>query len=151
MVFCSFCFYFLTPGVSKVGFHVNFFLLLILVLFNHFFPGLYVLNFDTVWAELYGAITFIIYRENRTITWTQSMRRLYFLISRSYKLREPVLLVGDTGGGKTTICQTLSNVLKQRLHILNCHQYTETSDFLGVGLSSSSFNFHTPLLHCYFF
>lgn len=63
------------------------------------------------------------------------MRRLFFLIDRSYKLREPVLLVGDTGGGKTTICQILSDVKKKRLHILNCHQYTETSDFLGVGLS----------------
>ncbi|KAL1208785.1 Midasin [Cardamine amara subsp. amara] len=65
------------------------------------------------------------------ITWTQSMRRLFFLIHRSYELNEPVLLVGDTGGGKTTICQVLSNVLDRRLHILNCHQYTETSDFLG--------------------
>jgi midasin len=70
------------------------------------------------------------------------MRRLFFLIDRSYKLREPVLLVGDTGGGKTTICQILSDVKKKRLHILNCHQYTETSDFLGVGLSS--FILHIP-------
>jgi midasin len=69
--------------------------------------------------------------QNRKFTWTQSMRRLFFLIDRSYKLREPVLLVGDTGGGKTTICQILSDVKKKRLHILNCHQYTETSDFLG--------------------
>ncbi|KFK27090.1 hypothetical protein AALP_AA8G332700 [Arabis alpina] len=69
--------------------------------------------------------------KNRTITWTQSMWRLFFLIERSYKLREPVLLVGDTGGGKTTICQLLSDYKELRLHILNCHQYTETSDFLG--------------------
>ncbi|CAA7023541.1 unnamed protein product [Microthlaspi erraticum] len=69
--------------------------------------------------------------ENRTISWTKSMWRLFFLIERSYKLREPVLLVGDTGGGKTTICQLLSKYKELRLHILNCHQYTETSDFLG--------------------
>ncbi|KAK9282633.1 hypothetical protein L1049_010852 [Liquidambar formosana] len=65
------------------------------------------------------------------ITWTESMWRLYFLVERCYKLREPVLLVGETGGGKTTVCQLLSIVLGSKLHILNCHQYTETSDFLG--------------------
>uniref|UniRef100_F6HXY6 Midasin n=2 Tax=Vitis vinifera TaxID=29760 RepID=F6HXY6_VITVI len=65
------------------------------------------------------------------IIWTKSMRRLYFLVERCYRLREPILLVGETGGGKTTICQLLSAVLGLKLHILNCHQYTETSDFLG--------------------
>lgn len=61
------------------------------------------------------------------------MQRLYFLVERCYKLREPVLLVGETAGGKTTVCQLLSTGLGRNLHILNCHQFTETSDFLGVG------------------
>ncbi|KAJ0981578.1 hypothetical protein J5N97_009833 [Dioscorea zingiberensis] len=65
------------------------------------------------------------------VAWTESMWRLYFLVERCYKKREPVLLVGETGGGKTTVCQMLSAVLGSRLHILNCHQYTETSDFIG--------------------
>nr|GEU87507.1 midasin isoform X1 [Tanacetum cinerariifolium] len=62
---------------------------------------------------------------------TDSMWRLYFLVERCYRLREPVLLVGETGGGKTTVCQLLSLALGSKLHILNCHQYTETSDFIG--------------------
>lgn len=62
------------------------------------------------------------------------MRRMYSLIKRCYELREPVLLVGETGSGKTTVCQWLSIVLNSKLHILNCHQYTETSDFIGVCL-----------------
>lgn len=62
---------------------------------------------------------------------TRSMRRLYFLVKRCFELREPVLLVGETGGGKTTVCQLLSRALGLKLHILNCHQYTETSDFIG--------------------
>ncbi|XP_050232290.1 midasin isoform X2 [Mercurialis annua] len=62
---------------------------------------------------------------------TKSMRRLYFLVKRCYELREPVLLVGETGGGKTTVCQLLSRALGLKLHILNCHQYSETSDFIG--------------------
>jgi midasin len=65
------------------------------------------------------------------------MWRLYFLIERCYRSREPVLLVGETGGGKTTVCQVLSAVLGVKLHILNCHQYTETSDFIGVSFLST--------------
>ncbi|KAJ0075983.1 hypothetical protein Patl1_33593 [Pistacia atlantica] len=65
------------------------------------------------------------------VIWTTSMWRLYFLVKRCYELREPVLLVGETGGGKTTVCQLLSLVLGSKLRILNCHQYTETSDFIG--------------------
>ncbi|KAK4741715.1 hypothetical protein SAY87_025303 [Trapa incisa] len=67
----------------------------------------------------------------RNVIWTKSMWRMYNLIRHCYELREPVLLVGETGGGKTTICQWLSIVLNSKLHILNCHQYTETSDFIG--------------------
>jgi midasin (ATPase involved in ribosome maturation) len=44
---------------------------------------------------------------------------------------EPVLLVGETGTGKTTVCQMAALMRGQRLHILNCNQHTETSDFLG--------------------
>ncbi|XP_064960659.1 midasin-like isoform X3 [Musa acuminata AAA Group] len=66
-----------------------------------------------------------------SITWTNSMQRLFFLVERCYRLREPVLLIGETGGGKTTVCQLLSVFLKAKLHILNCHQYTETADFIG--------------------
>ncbi|PNX76327.1 midasin, partial [Trifolium pratense] len=33
---------------------------------------------------------------------TKSMKKLYFLVERCFQLREPVLLVGETGGGKTT-------------------------------------------------
>ncbi|AET01690.2 midasin [Medicago truncatula] len=62
---------------------------------------------------------------------TKSMKKLYFLVERCFELREPVLLVGETGGGKTTVCQLLSACLQLKLHILNCHQYTETSDFIG--------------------
>ncbi|KAL8154412.1 hypothetical protein V2J09_012172 [Rumex salicifolius] len=65
------------------------------------------------------------------IIWTESMSRLYYLVERCYQMREPVLLVGETGAGKTTVCQLLSMILQSKLHILNCHQYTETSDFIG--------------------
>ena len=65
------------------------------------------------------------------VVWTRQMRRLFCLVSRSLLAKEPLLLVGDTGCGKTTVCQVLAVLLGQRLHILNCHQNTETSDLLG--------------------
>ncbi|CAH2065804.1 unnamed protein product [Thlaspi arvense] len=86
---------------------------------------------DDVYKEEFLQLKKPFSMENKTVAWTRSMWRLIFLIVRSYELREPVLLVGDTGGGKTTICQLLSQFKDLRLHILNCHQYTETSDFLG--------------------
>ncbi|WJZ95191.1 hypothetical protein VitviT2T_013980 [Vitis vinifera] len=47
----------------------------------------------------------------------KSMRRLYFLVELCYRLREPILLIGETSDGKTTICQLLSAVLGLKLHI----------------------------------
>lgn len=55
----------------------------------------------------------------------------YFLLAHSLENNEPALLIGETGIGKTTACQMLASSRGQRLHILNCNQHTETSDFLG--------------------
>ena len=44
---------------------------------------------------------------------------------------EPILLVGETGTGKTTVCQLFAEAVGQTLHMINCHQHTETSDFIG--------------------
>ncbi|GIL72552.1 hypothetical protein Vretifemale_2898, partial [Volvox reticuliferus] len=65
------------------------------------------------------------------VVWTRSMRRMYTLVERCLRHSEPVLLVGETGTGKTTVCQLLAVMRRQHLHILNCNQHTETSDFLG--------------------
>ena len=59
------------------------------------------------------------------------MRRLYFLIAASLQRHEPVLLVGETGSGKTSVCQALAHALGRGLHIVGCHQNTETADLLG--------------------
>ena len=39
------------------------------------------------------------------VVWTRSMRRLYTLLDRCLQHREPVLLIGEAGTGKTTVCQ----------------------------------------------
>jgi midasin len=65
------------------------------------------------------------------VVWTRAMKRLYALVANCLRYKEPILLVGETGTGKTTVCQVLAELLGQELHILNCHQHTETADFIG--------------------
>ncbi|PHH91405.1 hypothetical protein CDD83_603 [Cordyceps sp. RAO-2017] len=65
------------------------------------------------------------------VVWTRAMRRLYVLVSRALRNNEPVLLVGETGCGKTTVCQLLAEALQKQLSIVNAHQNTETGDLIG--------------------
>uniref|UniRef100_A0A8C6R246 Midasin n=1 Tax=Nannospalax galili TaxID=1026970 RepID=A0A8C6R246_NANGA len=65
------------------------------------------------------------------IVWTEGMRRLAVLVGRALEFGEPVLLVGDTGCGKTTVCQMFAALANQTLYSVNCHLNMETSDFLG--------------------
>ncbi|KAG6365441.1 hypothetical protein INS49_007052 [Diaporthe citri] len=65
------------------------------------------------------------------VVWTNAMRRLYTLVSQALRNNEPILLVGETGCGKTTICQLLAESLGKALHIVNAHQNTETGDLIG--------------------
>uniref|UniRef100_A0A3B4AV04 Midasin n=1 Tax=Periophthalmus magnuspinnatus TaxID=409849 RepID=A0A3B4AV04_9GOBI len=65
------------------------------------------------------------------VVWTQSMRRLAVLVGRALRFGESVLLVGDTGCGKTTICQLFAALSGLKFFSVNCHLHMETSDFLG--------------------
>jgi midasin len=66
-----------------------------------------------------------------TTIWTKAMQRLYTLVSRGLRFNEPILLVGETGSGKTSVCQVFADLSSQRLLTLNCHQNTETADLIG--------------------
>ncbi|KDQ25963.1 hypothetical protein PLEOSDRAFT_1045779, partial [Pleurotus ostreatus PC15] len=65
------------------------------------------------------------------IIWTSAMQRMFILIARALRFNEPVLLVGETGSGKTSICQLYADTLSRELQTLNCHQNTESSDLIG--------------------
>uniref|UniRef100_A0A3Q1JQ86 Midasin n=1 Tax=Anabas testudineus TaxID=64144 RepID=A0A3Q1JQ86_ANATE len=69
--------------------------------------------------------------EFRHVVWTDGMRRLAVLVGRALRFGESVLLVGDTGCGKTTICQLFAALAGQKFFAVNCHLHMETSDFLG--------------------
>jgi midasin len=44
---------------------------------------------------------------------------------------EPVLLVGETGTGKTTLVQEVASILGKKLHVFNMNQNTDSADLLG--------------------
>jgi midasin len=67
-----------------------------------------------------------------SVVWTKAMRRLFVLVAHAIRNNEPVLLVGETGCGKTTVCQMLADAFEKQLHILNAHQNTETGDLIGA-------------------
>lgn len=69
--------------------------------------------------------------EGTGIVWTSAMRRLVCLVACSLRYSEPVLLVGETGTGKTSVCEVLSNVFSSSLITVNCHQNTDAADLLG--------------------
>ncbi|KAK8172473.1 LOW QUALITY PROTEIN: hypothetical protein BKA80DRAFT_318585 [Phyllosticta citrichinensis] len=66
------------------------------------------------------------------VVWTKAMRRLYALVANALRYNEAVLLVGETGCGKTTVCQMLADAFKKQLFIVNAHQNTETGDLIGA-------------------
>jgi midasin len=50
---------------------------------------------------------------------------------KAVQFKEPVLLVGETGCGKTSVCQLLAALREKLLFAVNCHLHTEAADFLG--------------------
>ncbi|CCF56589.1 hypothetical protein KAFR_0B02920 [Kazachstania africana CBS 2517] len=86
------------------------------------------LDMDTYYASLEDKEL----ESQDSVIWTKGLRRLAVLVSSCLKNNEPVLLVGETGCGKTTICQLLASFLGKQLITLNAHQNTETGDILGA-------------------
>lgn len=88
---------------------------------------------DTLYgADSSPALRSLCSKENsQGVVWTKAMRRLYVLVSQAIRSNEPVLLIGETGCGKTTVCQLLAEACQKELHIVNAHQNTETGDIIG--------------------
>ncbi|KAI5302449.1 hypothetical protein KEM55_001083, partial [Ascosphaera atra] len=52
-------------------------------------------------------------------------------VAAALQLAEPLLLVGETGIGKTAVIQQLAGLLNQRLTVVNLSQQSESTDLLG--------------------
>ena len=62
---------------------------------------------------------------------TKSSLRLMEQAAAALQVSEPILLVGETGIGKTAVVQQLSSLLNQKLTVVNLSQQSEASDLLG--------------------
>lgn len=65
------------------------------------------------------------------IALTSHTRRMLILILHSMANKEPSLLVGPTGTGKTSCCFAICSALDLELLSINCHKHTDSSDMLG--------------------
>lgn len=68
---------------------------------------------------------------NQVFAPTEPTLRLLEQLAGAVLHTEPILLVGETGTGKTTVVQQLANNLGKKLIILNMSQQSDSSDLLG--------------------
>ncbi|PIO54429.1 ATPase family protein, partial [Teladorsagia circumcincta] len=68
------------------------------------------------------------YIDAKGIVMTLGMRRMLVMTEQAWLRNEAVLMVGETGGGKTSLAQAVG---KGALLTINCHERTETADLLG--------------------
>jgi midasin len=69
---------------------------------------------------------------SKGVVWTKAMRRVFVLVSEALRNNEPVLLVGETGSGKTQICQAVAEIYGKEIFIVNAHVNLETGDLVGA-------------------
>lgn len=70
-------------------------------------------------------------KSSSTFARTDSAVRLLEQIASCVQQCEPVLLVGETGTGKTTTVQQLASMMNQKLIVLNLSQQSDSTDLLG--------------------
>ncbi|ELA41436.1 uncharacterized protein VICG_01541 [Vittaforma corneae ATCC 50505] len=73
----------------------------------------------------------IINNSNNSLIFTRSYVKLINLIYKAWINLEPVLLIGETGIGKTRVCEVVSSMLCLNLRSINLYSGIESSDFIG--------------------
>ncbi|KCV71765.1 hypothetical protein H696_01183 [Fonticula alba] len=78
--------------------------------------------------------------------WTGAALRNMERIAAAAQMNEALLLVGETGTGKTTIVQQLASQLGRPLTVVNMSQQSESTDLLGGFKPENARNLCAPLL-----
>lgn len=65
------------------------------------------------------------------IFWSENFMRMFTLVMKCVNMKEPSLMIGETGCGKTTAAEMIAKLKGVKLFTISCHQYTESSDFIG--------------------
>ena len=71
--------------------------------------------------------------------------RLMEQVGVALSMKEPILLVGETGIGKTTVVQSLAKLLRHHLTAINLSQQSESDDLLVGFKPVNARTFMTPL------
>ena len=82
-------------------------------------------------TEAYASMIRRFQTRETPISWTPAAKRLAALTMMALEHNEPVLLIGETGCGKTQICQAIAQMMGKPLNIYNAHVNTETADLIG--------------------
>jgi midasin len=72
--------------------------------------------------------------------------RILERVAAAVQMTEPVLLVGETGTGKTALVQQLAKVTGAPLTVVNLSNQSESADFLGGFRPAGARNLCLPLL-----
>ena len=70
-------------------------------------------------------------QKNRRFYQTKQSLRLMQQIAACITHQEPMLLVGETGCGKTTVIQYIAECIGQQLVVMNMNEQTQCSDLIG--------------------
>jgi midasin len=65
------------------------------------------------------------------LAWTPTLARAYAITDAALDAGEPVLLVGDTGSGKTTAAALAAALRGLDIVTVSCSRHTEAADFVG--------------------
>ena len=77
-------------------------------------------------------ISFEMLKEQKSLYCYNSLSKLYLKLINSAILNvEHILLVGETGVGKTTMIQNLAHIFNIKLNVINLSQSSEASDLFG--------------------
>ena len=70
-------------------------------------------------------------KKDSTFSFTRVSCTLLERIGVAVENREPILIVGETGTGKTTAVQYLAKQINQKLKVINMNQQSDSTDLLG--------------------